>query len=575
MQSELRKLEHIISHFYSKSLHVIVGSRVPSLYSLDSCDLPTSSSANEIDKWFNLLLGNQPAALDNFNFWRGTSMDPMIIDIVIVRNATKTVIERWVVEYERRRLLAPRTGDIPSDYKKAYQKSIVLFRSLYSRMRLLPAHTIFRRRSSSSHTCNFDITSEVSSFTNPFSRTEEDMMEEYSFTAIEAFPGRFCISVTYRSTLSNLNLEFSTPSPPKLIKDYVGSPNASPLMSLPSVAVELHLRSWTSAFRKAAPLVQKQTIVGSPPICRPCRRTSDFPTDDSGNKIPNYPNLTQQRRTSYGEHRPCTFLPSPSPSSSLSPRPFFSDNPMQTQLPLATVPAAIPLSGMGKGSRNFSPDFSDSSGNSLPLLSPRSTKNDNSLHKSSSRIRSSTKIEAHRAGGVHSRTVNSGVRKIVRDNKDDSRRFSGSLPSRRSLCIGLSRSSSKLSFQDDFDDWDVSYPFHVDDVDMLGFQPSQNVDDDNTSEITSKALPMGRKSQDAAIGALLCKLRAAPPLPQDPSCVPSQSLKTETEEDIATGAGVFGRRKMADALEELRSYRKIRDHLLSESEIGGMSKYED
>ncbi|KAF7830826.1 autophagy-related protein 13a [Senna tora] len=596
-QPESGKFEQIIWQFLLKSLHIILDSRVPSLHPRDkSGDLSTGSQIKKSDKWFNLALGDRPAALDNLNFWHRNLMDPMIIDIMLVREGTgssiKTVIERWVVQYEGPRVMAPQTGEY---YKKAYQKSIVLFRSLYSQMRHLPAYRIFRQLSASSHTFNFDIIYKVSSFSDPFSRAEEGMMEVYNFTPVEALPGNLCISVTYCKSLADFNLEISTPLPPKIITDYVGSPNTHPLKSFPvsekgvratsfplkgtkpqpSVPIE-HPHSWTSGFHKAAPFGQNQPIFGSPPIYRPSCIPCNFPSPptDSYGKAHIYPILSQQRSTGYDEYQlsppfSSSYSPSPSPSP---PTCFFSGNQMQTRLPSETAPVTIPLSGIGKGSRNFSPNFSDSSRNSLPPLSSRSTKNDNSLQDSPSGIRSLRKIDDSR-GDVHSRVANYGVQKIFKDNKDDSGRFSG-LSSCGSPRIGFSVSSGRLSFQDDFDDGDFSYPFDVDDVDAPDVHPSQNVDDKSASEITSTSLLLGRKSQDAAVGVLVHMLRTAPPLRQDPSCYSSHSLKTEINGVVTTASGVFLPRKTADALEELRSYKEMRDLLLSKSGIGFMSKDE-
>lgn len=79
------------------------------------------------------------------------------------------------------------------------------------------------------------------------------------------------------------------------------------------------------------------------------------------------------------------------------------------------------------------------------------------------------------------------------------------------------------------------------------------------------AFPINRKSQDAAVGILVNMLRKAPPLRQDSSCYSSHSLKTETEGEAGTASGFFIPRKTADALEELRSYREMKDLLLSKS----------
>ncbi|KAJ6387693.1 hypothetical protein OIU78_017403 [Salix suchowensis] len=68
-------------------------------------------------------------------------------------------------------------------------------------------------------------------------------------------------------------------------------------------------------------------------------------------------------------------------------------------------------------------------------------------------------------------------------------------------------------------------------------------------------------------------LRTAPPLRQDPSCYSSRSLRTDVEEGMTTASGFFMPRKTADALEELRSYREMKDLLLSkEWNSGGQQR---
>lgn len=59
---------------------------------------------------------------------------------------------------------------------------------------------------------------------------------------------------------------------------------------------------------------------------------------------------------------------------------------------------------------------------------------------------------------------------MFKDGKDDSGRFSGVVSSSGSPRIGFSRSSSRLSFQDDLDDCEFSCPFAVDDVDSSDSQ---------------------------------------------------------------------------------------------------------
>ena len=85
---------------------------------------------------------------------------------------------------------------------------------------------------------------------------------------------------------------------------------------------------------------------------------------------------------------------------------------------------------------------------------------------------------------------------------------------------------------------------------------------------------MGRKSQDAAVGVLVHMLRTAPPLRQDSSCYSSDAVRADPEGGLTTASGFFMPRKAADALEELRSYREMKDLLLSKSGIRVVAKEE-
>lgn len=441
-QPELGKLEQIISQFLLKSLHIILDSRIPSLRPHDrSGDLSSANRVRKSDKWFNLVLGDRPAALENLNFWHRNVMDPMIIDIILVHEGSnsssvdnlytasaagtsvETVIERWVVQYESPRNVAPQAGEMAASYKRTYKKSIVLLRSLYTQMRLLPVYRAFRQLSSSSQAYNFDIIYKVSSFGDPFTRAEEELMEEYSFPPVEAFPGagRLSVSVTYHSTLSDFNIEPSTTMPPKIITDYVGSPATDPLRSFPTSekgvrAISFPLRgarppstplerphSWTSGFYRAAPFMQNQHLVRSPPAYRPSPTLSDFPSSPSdmyGNRVQNYRLLSNQRATTCDEYQ---LSPPFSPSSSPSPPTYFyggNPNQMQTRKSSETAPVTIPATMTGRSSRYLSPNFSDPYRNSLPPLSPRSIRNDPSSQESPSGIRSFRRIDSSRAGEV-------------------------------------------------------------------------------------------------------------------------------------------------------------------------------
>lgn len=82
-----------------------------------------------------------------------------------------------------------------------------------------------------------------------------------------------------------------------------------------------------------------------------------------------------------------------------------------------------------------------------------------------------------------------------------------------------------------------------------------------------------KKSQDAAVGALVSMLKKAPPLRQDVSVTetcwnnndkPARAQETATASITASGLALASK-TTADALEELRSYKEMKNVLLSQS----------
>lgn len=595
-QLESGKLEQIVSQFLLKILHVVLDSRIPSIHRHDRIgDLSSVYRVKKSDKWFNLVLGDRPTALDNLNFWHRNLMDPMIIDIILVHQSptsTETVIERWVVQYESPQVMARETAENSACYRRTYKKSIIILRSLYSFLRLLPAYRIFRQLYSSSQSFDFDLIYKVSSFSNPIPRADDEKMKEFFFVPVEALPGRLCVSLTYRPTLSNFNLEASTALPPKIIIDYVGSPSTDPIRSFPSSEKGVHAtsfplrgirpssttfhrpHSWTSGFHKAVPFTQNQPARGSPPEHRTSPLSDGFSssqTDNYGHGAQNHRLPAHRKLTSFEEYQ---FSP-PFSLSSFS-LPTYSPNSyiMQSRIPSETAPVTIPSSITGRSFRYLSPDFSDPNKHTLPPVSPRSTKHDPSSQESPSGNRSYKRTESLGARESQFGVANyySG-QKVTGDSKDDSGRFSGMLSSSGSPRFGFARSSGRLSFQDNLDDCDFSCPFDVDDV-TSDSPASEHVDGKKASEFTSQSQPMGRKSQGAAVGVLVHMLRTAPPLCQDPSSYSSHSLRAEVEEGDGTASGFFMPRRTVDALEELKSYREMIDLLLSKSVTQVVSREE-
>lgn len=530
---ELGRFEQIVSQFLLKSLHIVLDSRVPSIRNHGR-----TGEVKKSDKWFNLVLGDRPSALENLNSWHRNLTEPMNIDIVLVKDkpgsgsgSSLTVIERWIVQYECRRTSISQGVD--SSHKKTYKKLIILLRSLYSMTKLLPAYKAFKKLCSSQH-CDFDINYKVSSFSAPFSRTEEQLMKHYSFIPIDVQHGRFSLSVAYRENLlSEFNLETSACFPPEIITDYVGSPLADPMRAFSSMSLDKGVQPTSYPLR-----TQSST---SRPSQRPHSWSSGIHKGIS----------LIQNEQSLGSLSP-PFSPSLSPPAYASP---------PSQLCSETSPVNIPRSMTIRNSRYTSTNFSDPSRNLLPPQSPRSTKHDSFSHDYSYGIRSLKKPEAARAGETNFGTANLGP-KLSRDVKDDSGRFSSSGSPR----IGFSRSSSRVSVQGDFDDYDFSCPFVVDDVDAPNSTASLNLDKKVDSESPSQTFFGNRKTQDSEVGVLVQMLRTAPPLRQDSSCYSTSSANPNLEgEDLTSSFDGSAPRKVSDALEELKAYKELKDLLLSKS----------
>lgn len=476
--SDYIRFEKIVSQFLLKALHLILESRIPSFKPRDnSGDLLSDSRVKNSDKWFNLVLGDRPATLEKLQFWHRNLMDPMVIDIIVVNRrlqgsygnerevlegaAVETVIERWVVQYESHKSMPVPHGDNSLLYKKMYQKSIVLFRCLCSMMRLLPAYRIFKHLSSSSQACDIDIIYKVSTFGHPFSREEEKSMKQYSFNPVEAVNSRLCVSVSYRSNLSDFDIENSTSFPPVIIADYVGSPATDPMRAFPSMervprAVSFSLRgkrpssmpserphSWSSGVHANA----FTELSGSPPLYSSPftpNGSPSFPTSSQGQRVHNY-GIPQghHKASSYDESLSPPFSPSP-------PTHLLGHSPSQSRFRPESAPVAIPRAMLNRSPIYLSPNLSDPSRFSLPPLSPRSSRRESlplgSPSPSGSRI--SQKLEALRPGESYGEANQSFGSKVLKDGKDESGRFSGLLSSGSSPHRVFSGSSSRRSFGD-------------------------------------------------------------------------------------------------------------------------------
>ncbi|KAK8319930.1 hypothetical protein V6Z12_A12G001900 [Gossypium hirsutum] len=572
--TEAAKMEQVITEFFYKSLLIILESRSSyvssrnysgeQIVSSPSSSSSSSSSVRPRDKWFNLALRECPSALENLDLCRQSNFEPVVVDVIleqkpldwgpasfsptsdIVRNLSsknknsyfwnsdqdesgsemkcEKIIERWFVHHESRKGRDFNSGNRRSscnNLSALYKKLILMLRSLYVTVRLLPAYNIFRDLNSSGLIRSFKLVPRVSSFVEPLTRKEEVDMQRFWFTPVDTSCGRLCLSVLYYSSISDMSSESSTPMSPQFIPDYVGSPLADPLRRFPSLPVS-H---------------------GSP---------SSLP-------------FSRRHSWSYDHYKASPPLVSFSPSPTHSESNALVSNPSSRGLPPMSLPPHPPEAPLAhKRDTNFDEQ-------NLPPSPPLKITRAGTSRTDNIRVPAETDatIEKIFSFGKEDCWKYSGVKA-----------FSNSSPR-----ISCSRSSSRSLQDDfDYSEFPCPFDVEDGEMMDPGSRPESYVRRGNPSDPNEAGLFMNRKSPDAAVGALVRMLEKAPPLRQNVSLnfseasrpeilsnsVPKQSQISEAvtvEHAAAPNIASFrlvASKTTTDALEELRGYKVMKNLLLSE-----------
>uniref|UniRef100_A0ACD5Z1S3 Uncharacterized protein n=1 Tax=Avena sativa TaxID=4498 RepID=A0ACD5Z1S3_AVESA len=511
--------ELMVPQFHLKALQAILAVRAPRSIAAPSAS--ASAAVRRRDRWFQLPLHAPPPPPAAENIPEPSLGEPVVVDVYLAPSSgggeEEEVVERWTVACEpwspgARAAAAAGEG---LAVNRAYKRCITLLRSLYTTLRLLPAYRVFRTLCASGQSYNHDMGYRVGSFAAPFSRAEEAAMRTRRFAPVETQLGRLVVSVQYLPSLAAYNFEISSLSSVMLITDYVGSPAAEPMRAFPA--------SLTEAAGSAFPL--------------PSRRPNSWATPANWPQCPGHHAKFSPPRTMYAS-------PTPSP-------PTFAGGYLQSRLSGETAPMSIPQAGGGRGPVHYRNMSDPSRGFMLPPPSPKSARGEVGSHESpTENSRSFRRPEGLRMGDLY---ANLPAATKIKDSREDSGRFSGVFSSSCSPRHGISRSSSRLSTQDDTDD--TYLPFAVDDVDAPDSRPGSSGGKEDQSGSSS------HKSQDAAVGYLVHLLRSARPL-RDPS---NSSLTSRAESTEAGNTSLSVSRRTSDAFEELESFKEIRENLLARS----------
>ncbi|CAM0945039.1 unnamed protein product [Alopecurus aequalis] len=510
--------ELMVPQFHLKALHAILAVRAPR--PIAGAPASTSAAVRRRDRWFHLPLHAPPPPPAAEHIPEPSLGEPVVVDVYLAPSAgggEEEVVERWTVACEpwSPGAKAAAAAGEGLAVNRAYKRCITLLRSLYTTLRLLPAYRVFRTLCASGQPYNHEMGYRVGSFAAPFSRSEEAAMRTRRFAPIETQLGRLVVSVQYLPSLAGYNFEISSLSSVMLITDYVGSPAAEPMRAFPA--------SLTDAAGSAFPL--------------PSRRPNSWAS-------PAYWPQSPVQHAKFSP--PPTMYASPTPSP-----PTFAGGYLQSRLSGETAPMSIPQAAGGRGPVQYRNMSDPSRGFMLPPPSPKSVRGEAGSHESPTETsKSFRRPEGLRMGDLY---ANLPAATKIKDSREESGRFSGVFSSSGSPRHGISRSSSRLSTQDDTDD--TYLPFAVDDVDAPDSRPGSSGGREDQSGSSS------HKSQDAAVGYLVHLLRSARPL-RDPS---NSSLTSRAESIEAGSTSSFMSRRTSDAFEELESFKEIRENLLARS----------
>ncbi|AQK73118.1 Autophagy-related protein 13a [Zea mays] len=492
--------ELMVPQFLLKVLHAILAARSPRPHAPPPPP-PAASAFRRRDRWFHLPLHLPPAAE---HLPEPSPAEPLVVDVYLAPSGggPEEVLERWTVACEP--WPSPAAAGEGLAVNRAYKRCITLLRSLYAMLRFLPAYRAFRALCASGQVYNYEMGHRVGSFSTPFSRAEEATMRTERLAPVETQLGRLVVSVQYLPSLAAFSFNATSLASAAIITDYVGSPAAEPMRAFPASLTE---------------------AAGSPSP-QPSRRPNSWASPAP------WPHTMRQ---------PAKFSPPPAHYASPTPSPPMFGY-LHSRFSGETAPMSIPQAGGGRGPMHqHHQNLSEPSRAFMfPPPSPKYLRGEAGRQESPTETnRSFKRADGIRMGDLYA-NLPSGYK--IKDSRDESGRSSGVFSSSGSPQLGFSRSSSRLSMQDDTDDAD--FPFAVDDVDPDS-RPGSSGGKDTGDPVGSSF----HKSQDAAVGYLVHLLKSARPLRDF-----SYSSHTSMGESIEAGStSSFMSRRTSDALEEKSS----------------------
>ncbi|KAL4430978.1 hypothetical protein ABPG75_006234 [Micractinium tetrahymenae] len=200
---------------------------------------PTTKRQEQHRPWFNIEVQEVEGAAKALERWRreGPSL-PLVLEVFLQpwgaqaagQDKVETLLERWVVHYY------PQLPEGPSHLSRSqlsrlnpqsvYKRLVITLRSLYTYLRVLPAHRMARackRQRGASFSLGYRLHSTLpgsSAAAAPGARR----LQSFRFGVVDTPYGQLRIGVDYQpaSTVTILEQTTSPPALPQIIADYVG-----------------------------------------------------------------------------------------------------------------------------------------------------------------------------------------------------------------------------------------------------------------------------------------------------------------------------------------------------------------
>eukprot|EP00879_Flechtneria_rotunda_P022052 GHRR01023267.1.p1 GENE.GHRR01023267.1~~GHRR01023267.1.p1 ORF type:complete len:354 (+),score=78.69 GHRR01023267.1:72-1133(+) len=259
--AERLTMEHYIGECFLKCAQVILSARI---YRAERKQAPEKRSA----RWqFHLEVDELTGLPQRLQPWRRDIYAPMVIEVFVQpwdpssvmptagrpvqqnsnssssgeATAQGMLLERWTLSYNAGTgQAASATSRAAMDGAALYKRLILLVRSLYSYVRVLPAYRMYR--ACKRHKGDlFNTSYSVSTFPLPLHHPQQQHQQpavggglrdsnmcQFNFTPVETASGAFSIAVEYQSATTVHFLEQTTipPSMPRIIPDYIDGPYA-------------------------------------------------------------------------------------------------------------------------------------------------------------------------------------------------------------------------------------------------------------------------------------------------------------------------------------------------------------